>query len=224
MRNIADMVTSTKPIAKITPVRQTSSSLNEETKKLFNALFIQLKATFPAALSQIRSQDDLNELRRQWVLAFIENGVRTIEQIERGMAVARQQETPFLPSPGQFVAWCQSGDAQLFGLPESDGLYDAVMVYAGKRLDYGSPENYPWESNAEYWLVTKVYSEMIKQNLSSAGVRERCEKELLATVKRLKEGFVFPKPVPQIERKYTPVSKEKALSYLSQIKQKLAKV
>ena len=224
MRNIADMVTSTKPIPKITPMRQSSSSLNEETKKLFNALFIQLKATFPAALSQIRSQDDLNELRRQWVLAFIENGVRTVEQIERGMAVARKQETPFLPSPGQFVAWCQSGEAQLFGLPEPDSLYDAVMIYAGKRLDYGSPENYPWKSNAEYWLVTKVYSEMIKQNLSSAGVRERCEKELLVTVRRQKEGFVFPKPVPQIERKYIPVSKEKALSYLSQIKQKLAKV
>ncbi|HDZ2095938.1 TPA: Replication protein P, partial [Klebsiella pneumoniae] len=72
-----------------------------KTAEIFNELFRQLLAVFPVLAN--KSVEDLNEMRRQWLLAFKENGITTVEQINAGMRVARKQEKPFMPSPGQFV-------------------------------------------------------------------------------------------------------------------------
>lgn len=85
----------------------------EQTAEIFNALFSALRAAFPAAMAGFREQNDFNELRRQWVLAFQENGITTMAQVAAGMRIARRQEKPFLPSPGQFVAWCKEGRSLL---------------------------------------------------------------------------------------------------------------
>ncbi len=78
----------------------------QQVAQIINGVFSQLLATFPASLAN-RDQNELNEIRRQWVLAFRENGITTMEQVNAGMRVARRQDRPFLPSPGQFVAWCR---------------------------------------------------------------------------------------------------------------------
>ncbi|HAH3742654.1 TPA: phage N-6-adenine-methyltransferase [Escherichia coli] len=78
----------------------------QQVAQIINGVFSQLLATFPASLAN-RDQNELNEIRRQWVLAFRENGITTMEQVNAGMRVARRQNRPFLPSPGQFVAWCR---------------------------------------------------------------------------------------------------------------------
>ncbi|WP_427190279.1 replication protein P, partial [Yersinia enterocolitica] len=61
----------------------------EQAAQIFNELFRQLKAAFPALMTSIKDQSDLNELRRQWVLAFIENGITSIDQVNAGMKIAR---------------------------------------------------------------------------------------------------------------------------------------
>ncbi|EPY2820141.1 TPA: replication protein P, partial [Escherichia coli] len=73
----------------------------QQVAQIINGVFSQLLATFPASLAN-RDQNELNEIRRQWVLAFRENGITTMEQVNAGMRVARRQNRPFLPSPGQF--------------------------------------------------------------------------------------------------------------------------
>ncbi|HDL7960230.1 TPA: replication protein P, partial [Yersinia enterocolitica] len=131
----------------------------EQAAQIFNELFRQLKAAFPALMTSIKDQSDLNELRRQWVLAFIENGITSIDQVNAGMKIARQQATPFLPSPGQFIAWCKQGATRAAGLPDADELYDMVMDYAKRRDMFSSAEAFPWPSNPAYWMVTKLYSQ-----------------------------------------------------------------
>ncbi|MGP0719045.1 replication protein P, partial [Escherichia coli] len=84
--------------------------------EIFNELFRQLLAVFPALAS--KTPEEMNEMRRQWLLAFKENGITTMEQINAGMRVARKQEKPFMPSPGQFVAWCRSEEVVAAGLPD----------------------------------------------------------------------------------------------------------
>ncbi|MCQ8812074.1 replication protein P, partial [Escherichia coli] len=71
-----------------------------------NGVFSQLLATFPPSLAN-RDQNELNEIRRKWVLAYRENGITTMEQVNAGMRLARRQNRPFQPSPGHFVAWCR---------------------------------------------------------------------------------------------------------------------
>ncbi|HHG9988742.1 TPA: replication protein P, partial [Yersinia enterocolitica] len=164
---------------------------------------------------------DLNELRRQWVLAFIENGITSIDQVNAGMKIARQQATPFLPSPGQFIAWCKQGATRAAGLPDADELYDMVMDYAKRRDMFSSAEAFPWPSNPAYWMVTKLYSQQRVQGLSEQDLRKRCGKELADMSKRIESGEPIPAPVVQIPKLHIPVSSEKALDHIAALRAKL---
>ncbi|MEQ9910962.1 replication protein P [Pectobacterium polaris] len=193
----------------------------EQAAQIFNELFRQLKATFPALMSSIKDQNDLNELRRQWVLAFVENGITSIDQVNAGMKIARQQSTPFLPSPGQFIDWCRMGEISKYGLPDSDELYDMVMKYSAERGLYGSAEKYPWKSNACWLMVPKMYSLMRSLNLTESELRKRCEKELREVAKRAESGEQLPAPVAQIPQLHIPISNEKGLDKIAELRRKL---
>lgn len=193
----------------------------EQAAQIFNELFRQLKAAFPALMTSIKDQSDLNELRRQWVLAFIENGITSIDQVNAGMKIARQQATPFLPSPGQFIAWCKQGATRAAGLPDTDELYDMVMDYAKRRDMFSSAEAFPWPSNPAYWMVTKLYSQQRVQGLSEQDLRKRCGKELADMSKRIEAGEPIPAPVVQIPKLHIPVSNEKALDHIAELRAKL---
>ncbi|HEI6738517.1 TPA: DNA replication protein [Yersinia enterocolitica] len=193
----------------------------EQAADIFNELFRQLKAAFPALMTSIKDQRDLNELRRQWVLAFIENGITNMDQVDAGMKIARQQATPFLPSPGQFIAWCKQGATRAAGLPDADELYDMVMDYAKRRDMFSSAEAFPWPSNPAYWMVTKLYSQQRVQGLSEQDLRKRCGKELADMSKRIEAGEPIPAPVVQIPKLHIPVSNEKALDHIAELRAKL---
>ncbi|MGP2470882.1 replication protein P [Yersinia sp. 2540 StPb PI] len=193
----------------------------EQAADIFNELFRQLKAAFPALMTSIKDQRDLNELRRQWVLAFIENGITNMDQVDVGMKIARQQSTPFLPSPGQFIAWCKQGATRAAGLPDADDLYDMVMDYAKRRDMFSSAEAFPWPSNPAYWMVTKLYSQQRVQGLSEQDLRKRCGKELADMSKRIESGEPIPAPVVQIPKLHIPVSNEKALDHIAELRAKL---
>lgn len=193
----------------------------EQAAQIFNELFRQLKAAFPALMTSIKDQNDLNELRRQWVLAFIENGITSIDQVNAGMKIARQQATPFLPSPGQFIAWCKQGATRAAGLPDADELYDMVMDYAKRRDMFSSAEAFPWPSNPAYWMVTKLYSQQRVQGLSEQDLRKRCGKELADMSKRIESGEPIPAPVVQIPKLHIPASNEKALDHIAELRAKL---
>lgn len=193
----------------------------EQAAQIFNELFRQLKAAFPALMTSIKDQSDLNELRRQWVLAFIENGITSIDQVNAGMKIARQQATPFLPSPGQFIAWCKQGATRAAGLPDADELYDMVMDYAKRRDMFSSAEAFPWPSNPAYWMVIKLYSQQRVQGLSEQDLRKRCGKELADMSKRIESGEPIPAPVVQIPKLHIPVSNEKALDHIAELRAKL---
>lgn len=193
----------------------------EQAAQIFNELFRQLKAAFPALMTSIKDQSDLNELRRQWVLAFIENGITSIDQVNAGMKIARQQATPFLPSPGQFIAWCKQGATRAAGLPDADELYDMVMDYAKRRDMFSNAEAFPWPSNPAYWMVTKLYSQQRVQGLSEQDLRKRCSKELADMSKRIESGEPIPAPVVQIPKLHIPVSNEKALDHIAELRAKL---
>lgn len=59
--------------------RRDSNGKKEQVARIFNELFVQLQAAFPASVSTIREQNKLNEFRKQWMLAFLENGITTME-------------------------------------------------------------------------------------------------------------------------------------------------
>ncbi|HCO2426557.1 TPA: RusA family crossover junction endodeoxyribonuclease [Escherichia coli] len=169
----------------------------QQVAQIINGVFSQLLATFPASLAN-RDQNELNEIRRQWVLAFRENGITTMEQVNAGMRVARRQNRPFLPSPGQFVAWCREEASVIAGLPNVSELVDMVYEYCRKRGLYPDAESYPWKSNAHYWLVTNLYQNMRANALTDAELRRKAADELVHMTARINRGEAIPEPVKQL--------------------------
>ncbi|MBD2798331.1 DNA replication protein [Xenorhabdus sp. 18] len=202
------------------PAKPQGGQVTKQIAEIFNELFRQLKGAFPALMASIKTQEDFDELRRQWVLAFAENGIRTIEQVNAGMKIARQQDSPFLPSPGQFVEWCKQGGIQNAGLPDESELYDMIMTYSAKRGLYSTPESYPWPSHACYWMVTKLYSQMMGLNLSEPELRKRCRQELISMSRRMESGEQIPEPKVQLTELHIPTSNERALNHLAEIRRK----
>lgn len=190
---------------------------------IFNELFRQLRVMFPGSLANIREQSDLNEFRRQWLLAFAENGITTMAQVSAGLRIARQQERPFLPSPGQFVTWCQEGEGVAHGLPTSAELYDMVVTYNAKKYRYPSPEAFPWPSNACYWMVTRLSDRMRNLAMTDAELRKECVKSLRSMVKRIDAGIEIPAPVATIPELYTPASADTAKRFLESFKKMLGR-
>lgn len=179
------------------PEAHAKKNQGEQVAQIINSVFTQLMAAFPAALAG-REQAELNEIRRQWVLAFRENGITTLEQVAAGMRIARQQEKPFLPSPGQFVAWCNEGVSIAHGLPTANELVDMVYRYARTRGYYEDAESYPWECTEHYWLVTTLYSLMRANAFTDSELRKKAAEELAGMTIRINRGEIIPEPIKRL--------------------------
>ncbi|PPC63886.1 DNA replication protein [Pantoea sp. ICBG 1758] len=195
-----------------------SDILPKEAIETFNVLFKQLRATFPAMMNQIQDQQQLNELRRQWIKAIAENEIYHSDQIEAGMRRARQHDKPFLPSPGEFISWCKAGEINKFGLPDASDLYDLVMRFRATRFQFRSAEDYPWQDNAQYWLVTAVSAKMTSLSLTVSEALKVCDQEIKKLAAKLSSGFSVPSPIPQVEQKTITSSPEVARRHIAKMK------
>ncbi|HCR1933131.1 TPA: phage replication protein [Enterobacter roggenkampii] len=166
----------------------------EQTAEIFNALFSALRAAFPAAMAGFREQSDFNELRRQWVLAFQENGITTMAQVAAGMRIARRQEKPFLPSPGQFVAWCKEGRS-LLGFSVDDVMTE---YWKWRRLVFRFPtsEQYPWPAPVLYHICIELRRQSTDRQMTESEMCQAASKVLAGWEERVAAG----KPVPPIRR------------------------
>lgn len=203
----------------------------EQVAQVFNGLFNQLRAAFPASMANFRTQEDLNEFRRQWLLAFQENGIHSMSQVDAGMRVARRQERPFLPSPGQFVAWCKAEEAAAVGLPDANELVDLIYQYCRGRGLYPDAESYPWpgmidgkhttQSSASYWMVTTLYANMRANSLSDSELRRKAADEIAHMAMKINRGEAIPEPVKQLPvLGGKPLSQAQGLAKIAEIRAK----
>lgn len=178
---------------------------SDEAKKrqvasIFNELFIQLQAAFPASMATIRDQNQLNEFRKQWMLAFLENGITTMDQVNAGMRHARKQDSPFIPSPGKFVAWCKDSKTVL-GLDIDDVMTEFHRYAKERGMHAGGPERFPWRHKALYWIVCDTRRQMYQRQLSEAEVEKFAAKKLDEWARKVSAGEQIPDPVASIESK-----------------------
>lgn len=170
------------------------ASLVDQTAGIFNELFNQLRVAFPAAMAGFREQAEFNELRRQWALAFRENGITTMEQVSAGMRVARRQEKPFLPSPGQFVAWCKEGRS-LLGLSVDDVMTE-YWKWRRQVFRYPTSEQYPWPQPVLYHICIELRRQSTDRQMTEKELRQAAGIVLSGWEQRVADG----KPVPPARR------------------------
>ena len=175
------------------PEQYTEREQTQQVVQIINGLFLQLAAAFPASLVN-RSQEEVNEIRRQWVLAFRENGITTMEQVAAGMRAARRQEKPFLPSPGQFVAWCKEGRS-LLGLRVDDVMTE-YWKWRSLVFRYPTSEQYPWPQPVLYHICLELRYRSTEGQLS----RQELEREAVVVLDMWERRVQSGKPVPPIRR------------------------
>ncbi|HBN5582653.1 TPA: phage replication protein [Citrobacter freundii] len=166
----------------------------EQVAQVFNGLFNQLRAAFPASMANFRTQEDLNEFRRQWLLAFQENGIHSMAQVDAGMRIARRQERPFLPSPGQFVAWCKQ-EMRPFGVSVDDVMAE-FKQWQRLVFKYTSSEKYPWSQPVMYHICLELRRRSTDGQLSEKELKVVACEVLAYWEKRVDEGH----PVPPVRR------------------------
>lgn len=72
--------------------------------------------------------------KQEWIKAFADNGINTIEHLRHGFAKARKDEDRYFPSVGQFMKWCQPGPED-FGLPMVHTAYYEACQNANNPTD-----------------------------------------------------------------------------------------
>lgn len=191
--------------------------VNPQAEKLVDVLFRNLKQIFPAAVNTIfKNESDELAAKRQWIAAFAENGITTRKQLQNGMRHARASDNPFWPAVGQFIKWCKQEDFTQLGLPTETELYEVFKKYCSER----GWRRFNWPSNACYWIVTKVYSEMRSRNLSDSEVIKLCASELKVMANKIKAGEKIADPILQLESAVIPTKRDKALSIIADLKNK----
>lgn len=106
---------------------QREQAISEDSARVINALFKELKAIHPAWQHAWPTKEIENLTKISWTKAFTAERINTIEQIRHGIAMCRKNNSPFMPSSGQFIDWCRPSPEDL-GLPSVDRAYLLACV------------------------------------------------------------------------------------------------
>lgn len=181
-------------------------------EKLIDRVFEQLIASCPTLLTV--QPEQLKILKQQWILGFAENGIKTFEQVKRGMAAARAKSNGYLPSVGEFISWCNSYDNHELGLPTQDELEARLQKYFGYAKE---PHNFKFRSRAEYYLLKTIYDGYGKKKWEDC--QRAMPKILSEVVEKARTGFEFPQIPELLEQKPKVIPPEVSKNGLAKIKE-----
>ncbi|EOW6511565.1 replication protein P [Cronobacter malonaticus] len=178
---------------------QRESVVDVNAARLVDDLFVSLKQVFPAAAqTSLRTAEQEAATKRQWIVAFAESGIRA-EQLVVGMRKARASQSPFWPSPGQFIAWCKDG-VTVLGIGPEDVMAEFHRYNRDKGL-YDRPEAFPWRHRLLYWIVCDARQAMYQRCLSEVEVEKFVARKLDEWARRVSAGEEIPEPVGMLENR-----------------------
>lgn len=181
-------------------------------EKLIDRVFEQLIASCPTLLTV--QSEQLKILKQQWILGFAENGIKTFEQVKRGMAAARAKTNGYLPSVGEFISWCNSYDNHELGLPTQEELEARLQKYFGYAKE---PHNFKFRSKAEYYLLKTIYDGYGKKKWEDC--QKAMPKILSEVVDKARTGFEFPQIPELLEQKPKVIPPEVSKNGVAKIKE-----
>lgn len=187
----------TQALARMAAGRDAERVLNADAEKLVDALFNNLRQVFPAATqTNLRTDADIRVAKQQWIAAFVESGIRSREQLSAGMQKARASQSPFWPSPGQFVAWCLEIGGAL-GVTVDD-IMTEYWRWRKHAFSYATSEQFPWKGDNP--LYYHVCLELRRRGTEG----QLSEKELLRAAGDILHEWemraLAGKPIPPIRR------------------------
>ena len=173
---------------KVSGDQYAASIVNDLFKSLFAAK-TGWRASFPGAKGSELEQA-INMLKKTWVKAFVENGISTPEQLQMGMKKVRADPKEFLPSPGQFIEWCNPSPEDL-GLPSAEQAYKEACNHSHHIYKHKWSHPIVYQCGAEVsWFSIRTCSSKVEmaanKKLFIQAYQELC--------KRVMAGEVFDVP------------------------------
>lgn len=185
--------------------------------RIINILFAQLQSCFPAWKATFPSKSDVDAAKRTWTKGLLEAGIITEQQLQCGLRKARQAESPFWPSLGQFIKWCQPDPAE-FGLPTPEAAF-----LEASRNSHPASVDCKWTHLAVY-VAAKEAGKFELANLPRDKSWPLFQRAYSITVRRVLEGEdlsgEIPKALPQ-KREPRSVDPKVAQQHIERLKKML---
>jgi hypothetical protein len=172
MKNISD-VAKGLGLAKGDAHYSQKLKLDAKTMEVVNDLFTTLRRILPAFKNAWPTQAEYEGAKKEWVKAFMQVGLTDIGMIKRGVEKIRVLDSPFIPSPGQFIAMCDY-DLEELNLPFVEQAYNEAC-----KNSHFSEKNKKWSH------VT------VKHACSSTGAWDLQQEPKNKTFPRFKRNYMF---------------------------------
>ena len=156
--------------------QRVSSNLEQQTvvddfaKNIIDKVFEQLEVIFPAWKQAWGSEEVKAKAKMEWTRAFVENDIKTIEQIKYGFKRARQSNSDFLPSCGKFISWCQPSAEDLGYPSEHEAMKECIQYRNARKLIHSNhvpvrPFIMELVKRVDWWAINNAStSEQVKKS------------------------------------------------------------
>ena len=130
-----------QPWTKTTQAGPTTSSRmpDAQAAAVVNKIFNDLKAIHSAWKQALSSDLTEGDIKKQFLLGFIESGVSDLTVINDALARSRASRNPFLPTIGQFIGYCREAVAERIGALDSTVAYAHLVHYYSKPIEEREP-------------------------------------------------------------------------------------
>lgn len=189
------------------PDKQTTQRATENDAKVIGLLFKRLKSIFPAWRASFPDEDSEHEARKTWLSALNENGITTAEQIRIGLKKARKHSSPFWPSVGQFISWCEL-DGEDLGLPSNEEAF---------KQSVSDGEKHP----AVIFSLRKLADPYAYRMSKESDARKAWFRGWSETIRHVANGGEIPEPEKQVEHKVIAAPSHIAESHISKMRKSL---
>ncbi|MBC6396296.1 replication protein P [Aeromonas hydrophila] len=184
---------------------------------VINHLFSELQSCFPAWRQTFTSKADIDAAKRVWARGLVEAGIHSEQQLQWGLRKARRSESPFWPSVGQFIKWCQPDPAE-FGLPTPEAAFREAS-----RNSHPASVDCKWTHPAVY-VAAREAGKFELANLPRDKSWPLFQRAYSITVRRVLEGedlsCEIPKALPQ-KREPRSVDPKVAQQHIERLKKML---
>ena len=190
------------------------SNIPDNSVRLIDRMFIRLKSIFPAWKQAFASEAEYNETKQVWLEELFKAGVVNPQSLKRGLDLAAKSESPFFPSVGQFITWCQFEDYHALGLPTAEELIQRYKNYMGYARF--NQHEFEYQSKAEYWVLKTLYNQYWNKPLDDT--LKAIPRILNEAAEKVRSGFEFEDIPEMIEQKIVNLPQEKTLAHIANCK------
>lgn len=192
----------------------TKSDIPSNAVRLIDRMFVRLKSIFPAWKHAFDSEIEYNETKQVWLEELFKAGVVNPRSLKRGLDLAAKSESPFFPSVGQFITWCQFEDYHALGLPTAEELIQRYKNYMGYARF--NQHEFKYQSKAEYWVLKTLYNQYWNKPLDDT--LKAIPRILNEAAEKVRSGFEFEDIPEMIEQKIVNLPQEKTLAHIANCK------